>query len=309
MDYRIIKQRYSGKLFINEELRKHTTIKVGGTADLFCVVQNENELIEVIGLAKKCKIPFVIIGCGSNIIASDEGFRGLVIKNVWKDEITEKNCILTASSGVLLQDVVYKSEELSLTGAEFLTGIPGTLGGAIYMNAGAFGKEMKDILDSAIILKNNGKIETVDKSYFNFKYRNSSLKRTGDIVLKANLKLSRGNRKEISEKINEILKLRKEKHPEKNVATAGCFFKNIPSDNFSKKVSAGYLLDKIDAKNERIGCASVFCKHANIIINEGNATFEDIIKLTEKLKKRVKEKFNIELEREVQILHPEKGFK
>jgi len=306
--YPLLTEKYGNKLRFDEELKNHTTINIGGTADLFYEANTEEDLTDFLSLVREYSIPYVIIGCGSNVIASDEGFRGVVIKNGVIDDVTAENHLLHVSSGVLLKDLVRKSEELSLSGIEFLAGIPGTVGGALYMNAGAFGKEIKDILKTATIIKKDGTVEIVDLSYFNFSYRSSILKTTGDIVLKACMKLREGVREEISLRVQEIMKLREKRHPGRKTPSAGCFFKNIPDKNSEQKISAGLLLEKSGAKKERIGDAAVFKGHANMIINDGNASFRDIEQLTDKLQKMVKKKYNIELEREVRFLHPEKGF-
>jgi len=307
-DYPLLEERYGDRLLFNEELKNHTTIRTGGKADLFFECKSKDDLAGIIPLLRKYLLRYILIGCGSNIIASDEGYRGVVIKNCFTGEIEVKENIITASSGVPLWDIVKKSVDCSLAGIEFLAGIPGTLGGAIYMNAGAFGWEIKDILKCATVLKKDGTIREVKPSYFHFGYRRSTLKRTGETVLEACLKLEKGKKAEIALKIQEILELRKTKHPDKNLPSAGCIFKNIPEKNGKNKLSAGFLLEKAGAKKEHVGGASVFPKHANIIVNKNNASARDIMELAEKLRMKVWDKFNIELKREVRYLNAERGF-
>jgi UDP-N-acetylmuramate dehydrogenase len=186
-----------------------------------------------------------------------------------------------------------------LAGLEFAAGIYGTLGGAVYGNAGAFGKAICEVLDEGIILTPKGKLEIVNRDYFEFDYRHSKLKSSKDILLSATLILQKEDREKIRKKIEENLKVRKSRLPEEE-GSAGSFFKNIKSSKTcSSGVSAGYLLEQVGAKEMRIGDAKVFSKHANIIINSGKATSEQVKTLARILKEKVKERFNIELEEEV----------
>ena len=281
-----------------ELLAPHTTFRIGGPADFFYPASTPEELIKGINTAKEFNLPYFVLGGGSNLLVSDSGFRGLIIKNLCREVLLQENKV-SAQSGTLLSELVDLSEELELSGLEFAAGIYGTLGGAVYGNAGAFGKAICEVLDEGIILTPKGKLEIVKRDYFEFDYRHSKLKSSRDILLSATLVLQKEDREKIRKKIEENLKVRKSRLPEEE-GSAGSFFKNIKSSKTcSSGVSAGYLLEQVGAKEMRIGDAKVFSKHANIIINAGNATSEQVRNLTRILKEKVKERFNIELEEEV----------
>jgi len=281
-----------------EFLASHTTFRIGGPADFFYQASTPEELIKGINTAKEFNLPYFVLGGGSNLLVSDSGFRGLVIKNLCKKVLIQENKV-SAQSGTLFSELVDLSEELGLSGLEFAAGIYGTLGGAVYGNAGAFGKAICEVLDEGIILTPKGKLEIVNRDYFEFDYRHSKLKSSKDILLSATLTLQKEDRERIRKKIEENLKMRKSRLPEEG-GSAGSFFKNIKSSkNCSSGVAAGYLLEQVGAKEMRVGDARVFPKHANIIINSGKATSQDVKTLARALKEKVKEKFNIELEEEV----------
>jgi UDP-N-acetylmuramate dehydrogenase len=281
-----------------ELLAPHTTFRIGGPADFFYPASTPEELIKGINTAKEFSLPYFVLGGGSNLLVSDSGFRGLIIKNLCRKVLIQENKV-SAQSGTLLSELVDLSEELGLADLEFAAGIYGTLGGAVYGNAGAFGKAICEVLDEGIILTSKGKLEIVNRDYFEFDYRHSKLKSSRDILLSATLVLQKEDREKIRKKIEENLKVRKSRLPEEE-GSAGSFFKNIKSSKTcSSGVSAGYLLEQVGAKEMRMGDAKVFSKHANIIINAGNATSEQVRNLTRILKEKVKEKFNIELEEEV----------
>lgn len=281
-----------------ELLAPHTTFRIGGPADFFYPASTPEELIKGINTAKECNLPYFVLGGGSNLLVSDSGFRGLMIKNLCRKVLVQENKV-SAQSGTLLSELVALSLKEGLSGLEFAAGIYGTLGGAVYGNAGAFGKAICDVLDEGIILTPRGKLEIVNWDYFEFDYRHSKLKNSRDILLSATLVLQKEDKEKIRKKIEENLKLRKAKLPEAE-GCAGSFFKNIKSSKTcTSGVSAGFLLEQVGAKQMSVGDARVFSKHANIIINSGKATSEDIKTLARILKEKVKEKFNLELEEEV----------
>ncbi len=287
-----------GKLKINESLASHTTFRIGGPADFFYEACTPEELIKGVNTAKELNLAYFILGGGSNLLVSDSGFRGLLIKNLCRKVLCQDNKI-TAQSGTLLSELVELSIEQSLTGLEFAAGIYGTLGGAVYGNAGAFGKSISNIFEEGIIVTPKGNLEIVDRACFEFDYRYSKLKNVKDILLSATLVLQKGEKEKIKKKVEENLKVRIEKLPEKE-GCAGSFFKNIKcSRAFSSGVSAGYLLEQVGAKEIKVGDARVFHKHANIIVNSGKAKAEEVKKLARILKEKVKERFNLELEEEV----------
>jgi UDP-N-acetylmuramate dehydrogenase len=285
-------------LMTNELLAPHTTFRIGGPADFFYQAHTPDELVKGLATAKELNLAYFIIGGGSNLLVSDSGFRGLVIKNLCRKILVNDNKI-TAQSGTLISDLVDLSVENSLSGLEFAAGFYGTLGGAVYGNAGAFGRSVCDVFEEGIILTPKGSLETVKRDYFAFDYRYSKLKISKDILLSATLVLQEGEKQRIKSKVKENIKLRKSKLPE-NEGSAGSFFKNIKSSRTdSAGVSAGYLLEQVGAKGMRVGDAMIYPKHANIIVNAGKANAEEVKTLARILKCKVKEKFNLELEEEV----------
>lgn len=282
----------------NEPLASHTTFGIGGPADFFYEAYTPDGLIKGINTAKELNLAYFILGGGSNLLVSDSGFRGLVIKNLCR-KVLVQDTKLTAQSGTLISELVNLCIGQSLTGLEFAAGFYGTLGGAVYGNAGAFGKAISDIFEEGIVLTPKGNLETVTRDYFEFNYRYSKLKSSKDVLLSATLVLQKDDREKIKKRVEENIKLRRAKLPE-NEGSAGSFFKNVKSSRTgSAGVSVGYLLEQVGAKEMRIGEAKVFPKHANIIINAGKATSKEVKELAIILKRKVKEKFNIELEEEV----------
>ena len=282
----------------NEKLAPHTTFGIGGEADFFYVARKPEDLIKTVQITKELEILFFVLGKGSNLLVSDSGFKGLVIENkCHKIFLNDKK--ITCQSGALLDDLISLSCENSLSGLEFAAGIPGTVGGAVYGNAGAWGKTVGDLLSEAVILNSQGRIEKVSKEYFEFGYRTSKLKETKDILLSATFELEKEEKEKIKEEVKKNLEERRKRLPQKE-KSAGCFFKNIV--DHGKKISAGFLLEQVDAKKIKEGDAAVFKKHANILINLGDAKAEDVRKLASLLKRKVKEKFDINLEEEVVYL-------
>lgn len=281
-----------------EKLAPHTTFGIGGEADFFYVARKPEDLIKAIQIAKELEIPFFVLGGGSNLLVSDSGFKGLVIKNQC-DQIFLNDIRVTCQSGAMLDGLVSLSCENSLSGLEFAAGIPGTIGGAVYGNAGAWGKTVGDLLTEAVIFNSQGRIERVTKEYFEFGYRESKLKKTKALLLSATLGLEKGEKDKIKKEVKKNLREKRKRLPQK-VKSAGCFFKNVVDDG--KKISAGFLLEQVGAKKMREGDVAVFEKHANILINLGKAKAEEVRKLADLLKRRVREKFGLDLEEEVVYL-------
>lgn len=296
-----LKRLFNGKLIEKEPLAAHTTFGIGGPADFFYVAETPEELVRAVQVAKEEKIPYFFLGGGSNLLVSDKGFRGLVIKNqCLKYEVNGDT--LTSQSGVLLDALCQVTLENGLTGFEFLVGIKGTVGGAVYGNAGAFGHGIGDILKSGVVLTEDGEVKVVDNKFFDFKYRWSALKINAAKLLSCTLQLKKGDKEKIKSQMDEYLTIRAQRHPHKE-GSAGCFFKNIkPTSNEGKVIPAGYLLEQVGAKEMRIGDAGVFSGHANIFVNLGQARAQDVKKMAEILKDKVKEKFGIQLEEEVIFL-------
>lgn len=260
--------------------------------------------------AVRFKLPYVVIGLGTNILVSDEGFRGLLIRNYSPQKVHVEGTQMWAPSVVSLSRVVEAACLNGLTGMEFATGIPGTMGGAIYINAGAFGASISDRITWVKVITPSGKTRKVRSDKFGFGYRESRLKYTGEIALGAWLELKHGNEARIRKQMDEILALRASKHPPYGSKNAGSYFKNVdPEKPGERRQAAGMFLEKAGAKRLRKGRASVYHGHANFIINEGRAKARDVLELAEILKKRVYEKFGIRLKEEVRYLDAEHGFK
>ncbi len=283
-------------------LQDYSNFRIGGKADYFFAATSLPELVSSIRLARELSLPFFIIGGGYNLLFDDHGFRGLIIKNaVIKIEKKGDKGKIEALAGTPLKDVLQFSMEEGLSSFEFLSGIPGTVGGAVYGNAGAFDQSIGDFLSGAVILDEEGDKKNIKKDYFGFGYRHSSLKGGKDVLLSAVFELHPGEKEKIKSRIEEILETRKEKHPPEGVAYPGSYFKN-PVLPDGKKVPAAFFLDKVGAKNLRMGGAFVYSGHANFIINQGGASAHDVLSLARELKRRVREQFGVELEEEVIFL-------
>lgn len=284
-------------VLIDEHMSKHTSFKTGGKADIFVKIDNIDALKYVLKLSREKNIPIFILGNGSNILVRDKGIRGIVCKiNIEKFEVKEENdCVfVTVGSGVKNAILAQKLLNLNITGFEFASGIPGSIGGAIKMNAGAYGKEMKDIVFSTTYIDREGKINTFNLDENEFEYRKSVFSTKDYIILESTLKLEKGKREDIEAKMKEYLEARKEKQPT-DKPSAGSTFKR------GKDFMTAQLIDECNLKGKQIGGAKVSTKHAGFIINEGNATAKDILDLIEYVKNTVYEKTgkNIELEIEV----------
>ncbi len=279
-------------------LKEYSTFRIGGKADFFFEAQNLSELRQAIFFALDQSLPFYIIGGGSNILFADEGYRGLIIKNSSKgiSFFPESNEV-EAFSGTKLIELVEFCCESGLAGLEFLAGIPGTVGGAIWGNAGAFGRSIGDVVARALILEKYQERE-VANDFFAFGYRTSRLKEKGYFLLSTRFRLERDDPEAIKRRVKEILALRRLKHPPEGTASAGSYFKNIILPD-GQKLAAGLLLDQAGVKGLKCGEAMVYPGHANFIINIGQATASDVLKLANEMKSRVKEKFGVELEEEV----------
>jgi len=299
--YEALRNEFGKRILTNRLLSDFTTFATGGPARLFCGVDSAEMLSQLLILATKFNFPLFLLGGGSNLLVSDSGFNGMVISNVIKGlELLDEKIV--CGSGEDLERLIDFATENELTGLEFASGIYGTVGGAIYGNAGAYGSEIGDVLLTAELVDRQGNITTVDKNMLGFGYRTSNLKKNAGIVTKATFALKKGDGNSIRCKVEDILAQRKSKLPFES-RTAGCVFKNIPNKNEEfGKLSAGKLLEESGAKGLHVGSASVFEKHANIIVNEGDSNSDDIIRLVKMMKKKVFDKFGIELEEEIMLL-------
>jgi len=292
-------ENLKNKLEENKPLAEFSTFNTGGPAKWFVLADTVEILAEALKMAHQKQIKHVVIGGGSNLLISDDGFDGLVIKVALKGLKLASETIIECSAGESLMDLIRFMAENSLTGLEFASGIAGTVGGAIYGNAGAYGGEIKDVLTSVTLVDVEGNIKKVAPDYCKFQYRDSYLKKSKEIVAQACFSFEKGNKDIINQKIEEILAIRAGKHPVDG-KTAGSFFKNIPDPKEKYgKLAAGKLLEEAGAKELVVGGAAVYEKHANMIINTNNATSKDIRELADMMKKKVYDKFGIELEEEV----------
>lgn len=289
----------------NVVLKDFITFKLGGPAEQFYEARSESDLAQAIKYARSNKINYFLLGGGSNLVVSDDGIEGLVIRNCSESKHIidfQKNTI-TMSSGFKLKDLVDEACKNAFTGLEYLTGIPGSIGGAVFGNAGAYGRSIADVLVSADVIFPDGTIQKVPNSFFDFSYRNSRLKRETYPVLNVTVKVTNGRIEEIREKMDDIIKQRESKHPPKNVGCAGSFFQNLPPlPGNDRRRAAGLVLEKAGAKEMKYGGASVFHKHANFIINNGTATAHDIKTLAKLLKEKVFNDFGIQLNEEVRFV-------
>ncbi len=284
-------------------LREFTTFRLGGSAELFLEVETEAELAEAVAMARADGMPWFLLGGGSNLVVSDRGMPGLVIRNASRDpeRLDPERGLLTISSGRKLGYLVEVAAGHGLTGFEPMTGIPGTVGGAIYGNAGAYGRTIADLLVGATLLEpSTGRIFEADPAFFEFAYRSSRLKRDPHVILNATFRTSPGDPAAIRAEMANIMAQRNAKHPPLGVGSAGSFFKNLPpAPGETRRRAAGEVLEKAGAKEMAVGGAKVFHKHANFIVNYGEATAADVRALAAQLKERVFGLFGIALEEEV----------
>ena len=283
----------------NEPMKLHTSFKVGGPADFFVTVESIEELKNIIKFTKKSKIPLYIVGNGTNLLVKDNGISGIVVKLAMnKFEVSEREnskIEVKAQAGVPLAFLGQKMLQSEITGFEELSGIPGTIGGAIIMNAGAHGKEMKDIVKSVVTIDYDCNICEFTNEQCKFEYRNSMFENGKYIILQANLELEKGNKDEISRKMSEYMQFRKEKQP-LEYPSAGSTFKR-GTDFVTAK-----LIDDAGLKGYSIGGAQVSEKHAGFIINKNNATAQDILNLIKYVQETILKKFNKNIELEVKII-------
>ena len=280
---------------MNESLKKHTTYGIGGPADLMIFPKSKQDLIKVIEIINENKIQLTILGSGSNVLVSDNGIRGAVIslKNSLKKIEVDDN-ILYAECGTMLGKIVKHAVKNNLIGLENLNGVPGTLGGALIMNAGAWGGEISENLIHVEVINSKSEIQKIQKKDLNFSYRQSSFNKD-DILLSAKFNLKKADKDIIKENFIEAQSGRKKSQP-LNKRSAGSLFKN-PKNN-----SAGKLLDEAGLKGFSIGDAKISEKHANFFINDGDATSKDMLMLIKKAHKEVKDKFNVNLSLEVKLM-------
>lgn len=286
----------SPNLLLNESMKKHTTFKTGGNADIFASVTSVVELKALIALAKENNIDYTVIGNGSNLLVSDSGIRGLVIEiGQGLADYEVKGNVIYAQAGILLKKLASVAAAESLSGLEEVSGVPGTLGGGIFMNAGAYGGELKDTIKNVTYIDDKGEIHTVSNEECEFGYRKSIFSAGGKFIVSAELELKTGDKDEIMSKMADYTKRRREKQPI-SYPSAGSTFKR-PEGYF-----AGTLIEQAGLKGYRCGDAMVSELHAGFVINCGDATSEDVMGVIKHTKKTVLEKFGVELEPEVRLI-------
>ena len=279
-----------------EPMKKHTTFRIGGPAEYLILPQTIEEIADVIKLCRQEEIPWFIVGNGSNLLVADEGVRGVVIQLLRNfNQIQVEGCQIRMQAGAQNAAVAKRALDASLTGFEFAAGIPGTIGGAVVMNAGAYGGEMKDILKEVTVLDPNGMIRTIPAEELELGYRTSIIARKGYVVLEAVIVLKTGDPKEIKAAMDELKEKRVTKQP-LEYPSAGSTFKR-PEGYF-----AGKLIMDAGLRGFSVGGAQISEKHCGFVINKGNATAKDVTEFMDETKKIVMEKFGVALEPEVKRL-------
>ncbi|MBL7073893.1 UDP-N-acetylmuramate dehydrogenase [candidate division KSB1 bacterium] len=290
-----VKRFFRGLVFPDEPLADHTSYGIGGKADLYLVPEDETDLENLFRFVHGRKIPWFVIGNGTNLLVSDRGFRGFVVdlKKGW-DRIVVEGQGVRVGAGVGLEKLTSFCARKNLKGLEFLAGIPGTVGGAIIMNAGAFGQEISHKLRTVTAMVPDGRIEVLKKDEIGFGYRQSGTLRK-NIMLEACFGLEPGEKELINQRMRQLLKERRQRQP-LSLPSAGSVFKS-PIDR-----PAGQLIEEAGLKGIRIGDAMVSKKHANFIVNLARARAEDVLALIEEVKGRVKNRFGVELELEIKLI-------
>ena len=289
-------------------MSKHTTFKIGGPADYFVIVDSIDNLTAVLKVLSEQDMSYFMLGGGSNVLISDEGFAGAVIKVNCK-EIKVEDDVIIADAGCATAQVAEVTIKAKLSGFEWGVCVPGTIGGAVRGNAGAMGLEMKDSVYKVEIWR-DGEVLELNNAECKFGYRDSIFKSGNDIILRVHLKLQKGESKDLMAKALQHIQFRKDTQP--TGFSSGCIFKNVDiaqfhgktPDEFADKmyVSAGWLIDKSGLKGEQIGQVQVSEKHANFITNFGGGSASDVIELIAKIKEKVYDKFSVNLEEEIQII-------
>lgn len=294
----LIKELPKEQIRVNEQMCKHTNFKIGGIADFYINAKKIEEIQKVQELTNKYQIPLTILGNGSNVLVSDDGIRGIVLKiDIARFEIEKRkdNAVITIGAGEPLGKIAYLLSKENIAGFEFAAGIPGTIGGAVRMNAGAYGGEMKDIIKKATCITQEGKLQEISNEECEFSYRHTIFCDEPLIIVETQIILPYGNKEEIEEKMKEYAQSRKEKQP-LEYPSAGSTFKR-GADFITAK-----LIDECGLKGYRIGDAQVSTLHAGFIINLGKATAKDVIAVINHVKNTILEKTGKQIELEVELL-------
>ena len=291
-----LKAKQPGQVLVQEPMSQHTSFHIGGPADILVIPSSVQGLLQVLELARTWQVPVTVIGNGTNLLVRDKGIRGLVIKlgNAIKEWQVESSRI-TFSSGLSLAMAAHVALDAGLTGMEFAAGIPGSVGGAIYMNAGAYGGEMKNIVTEVTVLDRQGQTRIIPAGEMCFGYRSSAIQGTENLILAATVQLQPGDPEKITAKMADLAALRRDKQP-LELPSAGSTFKR-PAGNF-----AGTLIDKAGLKGFSVGDAQVSVKHAGFIVNTGHASCADVLQLITAVQEKVFASAGIHLEPEVLII-------
>ncbi|NFE84907.1 UDP-N-acetylmuramate dehydrogenase [Clostridium botulinum] len=279
----------------NAKMSEHINFRVGGPVDILLTPNTKQQIVETIKICKENKIPFYVLGNGSNVLVKDSGIRGVVIKLSEFDNIVRTGNTIKAESGALLKDVSAEALKASLTGFEFACGIPGSVGGAVFMNAGAYDGEISFVIKEAEVMSEDGKIITLSKDQLELGYRTSAIMKKNYIVITATFCFESGEKDKIEGRVSELTNKREEKQP-LEFPSAGSTFKR-PEGHF-----AGKLIQDAGLKDFTLGGAAVSGKHCGFIINKSNATAKDILDLIEYVQKEVKKQFGVDLYPEVRII-------
>ena len=284
------------RVLVDEPMKRHTTFRIGGPADFFLLPSTVDEVRGILEICREEELPYFILGNGSNLLVSDKGYRGVIIQ-LYRNfsNISVEGNEICASSGALLSQIAAAARNASLTGFEFAGGIPGTLGGAVFMNAGAYGGELKDVLKEAVVMTEQGEILTLSVEKLDMGYRTSRIKKAGYLVLEARLLLEQGDMYKIRDITKDLTEKRVSKQP-LEYPSAGSTFKR-PEGYF-----AGKLIMDAGLRGYQVGDAQVSEKHCGFVINKGNATAADVLTLIENVREKVQEQFGVTLEPEVKFL-------
>ncbi len=280
---------------VEEPMCGHTTFRIGGPAQFFVMPKDMEELARTVGLCRRRELPFYIVGNGSNLLVSDAGWRGLVLSTERLCRRNWEGTVLRAGAGARLSVLAKEAWERSMTGLEFAAGIPGTLGGAVVMNAGAYGCEIKGILAAVLVLDREGSIHRKDAAQLELGYRTSRIPGNGEVVLEAELVLRAGDKEAVRERMEELAFRRREKQP-LQYPSAGSTFKRPPG------FFAGRLIEDAGLRGFQVGGAQVSEKHCGFVINKDHASARDVMELCGEVRRRVKERFGVELELEIKLL-------
>ncbi|WP_382398532.1 UDP-N-acetylmuramate dehydrogenase [Lentibacillus salinarum] len=289
-----------GNVLVDEALYNHTYTRLGGKADFYVTPETYEQVQAIVKLSMKEKIPFTLLGNGSNLIVKDGGIRGIVLNPGRLADIRREGMRIVAQSGARIIDTSQFALSHSLTGLEFSCGIPGSVGGALFMNAGAYGGEVKDVLESAIVVDRNGDLLTLSADDLDLEYRSSNIPDKGYIVLEATFRMKEGQYEAIKAVMDDLTYKRESKQP-LEYPSCGSVFKRPPG------YFAGKLIQDSDLQGEQIGGAQVSLKHAGFIINLERASATEYIRLIHFVQDTVKEKFGVTLEREVKIIGEDPG--